>query len=316
MTRSSAVSIDLPTEPTNCIAFADWLELSALVASDGNASRGDAERALKQLGIFDFKTRAQDESIEVFLDEVFAELGTRTEEAQHAYPFIVSRTLVEVKDPWKAEFLPYVFCLCLSHFGETNNKHADGVINGRKLFELLAADAMSAAFQAKTLVVGTSKQRTKIVGKSAFATLVDEIATHIGEGRGFKSQPTLNKKDDHTDLVCVRKFDHSRPSNLLVFGQCASGADWTGKTTELQPSTFCEQWFMEKPIGDVQRSFFMPYCIESERWGYHSRYAGFLFDRLRIARWGAEGLGAACTSVNLQGWIKKVLPRMVSLRSV
>ena len=44
-------SILLPSDVTDPIVLADWLEILALTAADGNASHGDLQRALNILGM-------------------------------------------------------------------------------------------------------------------------------------------------------------------------------------------------------------------------------------------------------------------------
>ncbi len=103
----------LPEDPTNSLKLADWLELTAMLSADGNASRGDLERSLRRASLFE---TSDDYSIERKALEVFYELEQRGTAAETAYPFDIDCGTVQTKSAW-SNYPVYTFCLCLSYFG-------------------------------------------------------------------------------------------------------------------------------------------------------------------------------------------------------
>ena len=63
--------LELPDDPTNPLKLADWLELTAMLSGDGNASRGDLERVLRRASLYE---TSDDYLIERKALEVFYEL--------------------------------------------------------------------------------------------------------------------------------------------------------------------------------------------------------------------------------------------------
>ena len=100
---------------------------------------------------------------------------------------------------------------------------------------------------------------------------------------GFRPQRTFDYKDYGVDVVAWRDHADGRPGKLLLLGGCATGIDWESKLDELRPDTFFEQWMIETPPSRALKAFFVPFRLGSDRWDIHSRRAGILFDRCRIA---------------------------------
>ncbi len=98
-------NIPLPPDVTDPIVLADWLEILALTAADGNASHGDLQRALNRLGI---------DNVDGICSDSMCELNRRIAATGENYPFTFSGTLLRAKGDWRA-FTPYVFCLFLSY---------------------------------------------------------------------------------------------------------------------------------------------------------------------------------------------------------
>src|SRR5436190_6156806 len=120
-------SVNFPDSPFRTEELADWLELVAIQADDGNASAGDLERELNRLGHGD-----RDD----LLGKVFVEVDRREKAAsKDAYPFERKDTYIQLKRPVKS-YPAYVFCLALSYRKWKNRKGAPE--NPWLLFEELA----------------------------------------------------------------------------------------------------------------------------------------------------------------------------------
>lgn len=258
------------------IDLADWLELFALIASDKSSSSGDLERALRRASLINPDNSL---AIEAKCVEVFLELERRASAAQHGYPFTVKDGRLHRMSDWR-DYPSYVFCLCLSYFGWKPIKGAP--VDPWRLFEELSCVAARNYVQGECLPFG-SHARLKVKN---FSEAVETLVATLREGGGFKKAPSLKPNDDRVDLVAWREFADKRSSKFVMFGQCASGKNWRGKRSEMQPNKFWGNWMKETNISPLTRSFYFPHVVsELDDWEHLGRDGGILFDRCRIAYW-------------------------------
>jgi hypothetical protein len=251
--------------------LADWLELTAIQSAGRNASAGDLERELKRLGASDS---------EEIVANVFTEIDRREKATgESAYPFDRKNTSIEIRS--KASSYPaYIFCLALSY---CKWKGRPGALdNPWLLFEELAQYTAKNYLGGEAITFGTSCRKRKVGGKK-FQENINFLAKCLGEGDGFKKQPTLAAKDSKLDIVAWKGFLDGRPSQIILFGQCAAGANWLDKLCELDPEAFWDQWMSRGKISSPLRSVFMPHRVyDHRRWEKHARSARLLFDRCRV----------------------------------
>lgn len=272
--------LELPF-PTDAIKLADWLELHALAAEDSNASVGDLERVLGR----EASDTSDHEAPYRLAREAVAEMARRTIAAGNSYPFELAGNLVTARADAQTACRPYVLMLCLSYFGWTAKKNSP--YKPRRWFEEMGQIAADAFMAGESALL--SPPRTLLPGP--FRAAIDHLCTLIKEGGGWKPQPAgwnrrgagLAPQDDAVDVVAWRHFPDQLPGKLVLFGQCASGDNWSTKLTDLQPDAFCGQWMREVPPSKVIRAMFIPHRVPLERWEYSNRYGGILFDRCRIA---------------------------------
>lgn len=311
--------LPLPKTPLNAIKLADWLELGALGSSDRSSSAADLERALRAIGFPDEHQTDEadedqtdetdegqaDEAIERKILEVFAELGSRLVAAGPGYPFTIDRSLLELSHNWRT-YLPYVFCLCLSYF---RWQHPRGYpIFPARLFEHLSTIAAGNYVAGDAIRFAAPRVNLPKKFSLALDTLCRDL---IKEGDGYKDNTPASSKDRTLDVVAWRKFRDDSPGKLLLFGQCATGADWADKLTELQPGAFCAQWMLTTPPVEPLRAFFIPHRVEEDSWEWYSRRAGIIFDRCRLSFWiavpDAEGLGSSQIATDCETWTSSIL---------
>ncbi len=308
------MTMQLPDDLQNVISLADWLELTALSSADGNASRGDLERQIKKAGVVE--SADEDEAIDLLLDEVFKELDSRSTAITTHYPFLITNSLVQKKIEYSIELLPYAFCLCLSYFGSPNLPKV--AIKPRLLFEHLASLSLASYLGGKSLVLGTGRiLEDNGTTLPVFARIINQLAEFIGEGDSFKNQKTLSRKDDGIDVVAIKLIDEFRASNLIVYGQCATGADWqsTGKLSQCQPEAFFDQWLAGHKVSTPLRSYFIPHVVQDEKFVWAARRAGLLFERLRVAKWAATSTALHSITSDMTKWVDAVLTRSHPLAS-
>jgi hypothetical protein len=266
--------IGFPSAPFKPAKLADWLELQAIVSSDASASAGDLERELKRLGY----SELQSESL---LGNVLTEIDIRKEAAgEEAYPFSRDPSSIKAIGP-ASDYPAYVFCLALSFFSWKVRKGARR--NPWLLFEQLAGHSAKGYLGGNVEVFGTST-RTGSRSKKAFRDRINGLSGGLREGDGFRSQKTFSTKDAKVDIVAWKPFPDARASQVVIFGQCAGGANWNKKLTELDPDVFWDQWMATGKVSQLLRSVFIPHRVfENDQWEKHARDARLLFDRCRIA---------------------------------
>lgn len=265
--------ISFPNAPFRAAKLADWLELQALNSAGGNASAGALERELKRLGYNGIKA-------EGLIGNVFTEIDSRKRAAgDAAYPFSREPTSIKIKGSAK-DYPAYVFCLALSFFSWRVRKKATE--NPWLLFEQLAGHSAKGYLGGEMEVFGTSTREGKVCEKQ-FVEKVNRLAGQLREGDGFKTQKTFSTKDAKLDIVAWKPFPDARASQVVLFGQCAAGANWVAKLTELDPEVFWDQWMSRGRVSQLLRSVFIPHRLfDNDEWEKHARSARLLFDRCRI----------------------------------
>jgi hypothetical protein len=270
--KSARPALDFPTIPNRPEDVADWLELNALFSRDLNSSAGDIERELDRLSVGD---------PESLLGNVFLEIDRRQKAMDgNAYPFKRAVTSIEISED-SGKFATYFFCLGLSYFGWKLRK--DAPCNPWLLFETISAHSAADYLQGDVLVFGTSTRSGK-KSKNTFADKVTELATLVGEGEGFREQRTFSTKDSKIDLIAWKRFPDQRSSQLILFGQCAAGANWYGdKLSSLDPEAFWGQWMKKSQVSAFMKSVFIPHRVfDDGEWELRARPAKLLFDRCRV----------------------------------
>ena len=296
-----------PSETENISAHADWLELIALTADDSNSSRGDLEQVLRRSGTFESAGAEADDKIDSHCVDVFALLTQRSKISGSAYPFKVTSGVITRKNrTLPTEHLPYVFCLCVSYF--TGELPKTNKSDPRLMFEEMSCYALAAYIGGDYFLFGTGRSGTTSRG---FKDSVKDLCNFLDEGIGFREQDTLHKQDDHLDIVAIQNFPDSKRSKLIVFGQCATGKNWTSKILELHPKIFCDQWMSGTVVSPLMRSFLTPHVIADNRWDYYARQAGLLFDRTRVSCWASKHEKIIEITGPIRQWLKLCLPASV-----
>jgi len=278
--------------------LADWLELKAIASTDGNSSitdlvrefqrNGTTEEVLEVSGGDDFAD-VDDEREEPDVDarsmsiaeNAFAAIEERTLACDGAYPFSIDTDSIKLNE--KGIESAYAFMLLLGEYGQKS-----GFKKAAKIFEYMCAWAARSYFgpQAFTRVFGFPRE-TGVADAlpKGFASAVDDLCKALSEGIKCKRTPkAAHEKDAGLDVIVWRNFPDRRAGKLIAFGQCATGDDWTSKTTELLPEAWCHTWLEQQPFATpLSRLFFLPYTIKEIDWELVSRRAGIVFDRCRLA---------------------------------
>jgi len=315
MATVRALSLFSPIASAGAKEHADWLELKALLAADGDASFQDLVAELRRAGTLDGLSEgaALDERAEkshALAEDAFAELDLRATMTGAGYPFSIDGQTV--KRSKSIDFTsPYLFLLLLRRFGVSAGPRG---VKGAGHFEELAEVASrhylgGEAAGVRSYHFGFPRRTTQ----AGFEAALDDLCQMLGEGGGSRSRPSRrNQKDAKLDIVAWRPFLDGRTTKIIAFGQCAAGDNWDGKASELVPQQFMGMWlkavrFAFNPVV----FFFVPHTLDDEEWDSISMIGTTIpFDRCRIAGLlSASGLPGEL-SVRTARWSRYVLNRV------
>lgn len=287
-------NIPLPSETADPIVLTDWLELLALSVDDGNASHGDLQRALNRLGVDGFDT---------ICTACMRELHRRVAASKDNYPFSFTGTLLARNGDWR-QYVPYVFCLLLSYCND-RMKRVKGT-NHTLMFEQLACLAARGYLGGEVLRFGSPRKELP----AGFHDAIRHVCGAVKEWTPVAGK-TLKRKDGGLDLVAWKPFPDEQIGKLILFGHCASGADWDAKINELQPNAFCTLW-LSGDRSPIVKTFFIPHRLPPELFADRAVSAGLFFDRCRIARCAQNTDFVQATKNASIAWCETVLPRLAS----
>ena len=273
--------------------LADWLECQALVAADRNSSIQDLASALRRTGsgeeiedereIEDADDATLDrggETIEPVAGDAFEEIEDRALSCGEAYPFEVLEGALQGRRSTPDSL--YAFLLLLSKFGKDAGPDE---LNVPQMFEEIAELAIADTLGGESNDVATIQFGfPRRIAPPGFKGAVEDLCVNTGEGGSSRDQPSRSdQKDAALDVVAWRPFPDRRRGQVMAWGQCATGADWREKLTDLNPADWAASWLMDRPAVVPMPAFFVPHRIERDKWNVTANYAGILFDRCRIA---------------------------------
>jgi hypothetical protein len=279
----------VPSATADPVAHADWLELQALAAKDRNSSLQDLASALRRTGSgeeLEDEHLAEEtddrggETTEPVAEAAFAEIEDRNIGCDGAYPFSLGTSFLQLKG--QIDNSVYVFLLLLSLFGKDAGPPG---LDSAHLFEEIAGVALVNCLggpnnRAEAYQFGFPRR----IKPKGFTAAVEALCQQLGEGDGSRDRPTRkDQKDAALDLVAWRSFPDKRRAMVMAWGQCATGHNWRGKLTEMQPADWSAAWLRTRPVVLPIRAFFVPHRIDIKHWDVTATHAGVLFDRCRIA---------------------------------
>lgn len=280
---------------------ADYLELRALLDPDGVTSALQLTTDVCMVGedaAYDNLMPAERSTWQTEREGLTSEALDETARRQQIcsmtyYPFIIHATSLKAAED--AEESVYAFLLLLSFLKGNAPQHAEAA----KLFEELSAEAGAAylgcSSSKNAYVFGFPRRR----GPKAFLPAVAELCGKglLNEGYANIDEPkAVHQKDARLDVVVWKNFPDARRGRIILFGQCATGADWEDKVYSLEPNKWREKWLVEPLLPCPQGAFFVPFAVSDEDWKHTLIDGGVLFDRFRIA-----GLASATLPEATQG---------------
>jgi hypothetical protein len=228
--------------------FADWVELSAILDTDGTVSQTDVARTAQSSRLvtgdptdtfeddesYSYASDlADDDAQRNFAEQIWEVLQARSLQLQHQYPFILSRdTISHREDPW-SNAPGYAMCLILSQLIQYRSVVNLDQVEGhsvRQLFEKLVEASAANQFRGATVRVGWPRDRG--LPTDPF-DLVHEVGGRFGlQVELLEGKIDPNDKDVTVDVISRLHLGDEGPGSLVVFFQCASGRDWRKKRGE------------------------------------------------------------------------------------
>jgi len=254
---------------------ADWIEGNLLYSKDSFLSKSDISDVLLEEGIY----RKQDFANE-FINDCWTQIEKRQNCLEEKKIFEVGSKRIKRIINWE-EFPAYGFCLAISLKTYYNIKitSPSNFINIQgEYFERISNEALKIIFPEWDIYhtgwSPTNKPKFRKILKSISEKL------NIAIGANAEEHYTKNQKDAKLDILLTRKFFDNYCNIPIILLQCASGDNWTKKTSE--PNV--ELWkklleFNSWPIKGLT----IPFSLMEKDFILHSTYIkGLLMDRMRL----------------------------------
>lgn len=270
----------IPSERASAQEWADYAEYNALVNKSVNLHQ--LTKASQLVSDEEIVEGVEDESDKFLnkIDDICKEIRTRMSIAAKHYPYSLTNMdyvleYVPASDHGNIIY-PY---LLLATRARMSIDRIKSELDGSLLFEHLCAAVAKEYFgdRSNVDVFGTSKKDFK-----TFREKLQDIAKIIGEGGQIHLRPNYRPKDDNVDVIIWKGFADKQPSQMIAFGQCKTGTNWTEKISELNTQAFCNRWFTDQPVLLPIRMFFTAQDFPRNIFLERAQNAGLVFDRFRI----------------------------------
>ena len=280
--------LELPKDRTpTCLA--DWIELNALIDTDGSVSRQDLLSILTGESEPPEKDQITSSQQDDLTDDAFGEIQRRVRSAGGSYPFFIDKEKVVRKE---GKYTPYIFCLLVAFYG----------VEERKLFSEWKKDEISKCFEelselsiknllnnnilnAESCVFGWPRKWDGKADNPKFKLALHKLCTDCKQMKPKDRIIAQVAKDAGLDIVCWKTFPDKMLGGILFLGQCATGSNWTDKLSDIKKFTF----FIDQDRTEPITGTFIPHMPDisdiagEEKWIMHIQRTGLLFNRCRIA---------------------------------
>lgn len=289
-----SVYISLPVDRTPS-KFADWLEITALLDGDHNASlaelrdllSGETDGEEDQIG-GDLSPDGVTSQVVLVADEI----RRRSAASLKNYPFKFDGSKIVGPKNISAHSLPYVFCLLISYFGPKNtdyhSKWKTDLVS--KKFEHLSKASLEMFLENKknkphVTIFGFPRDWKGDAGARKFRAALAALCAASGQMKCVPRKNSKNAKDGGLDIIAWGNFPDRLPGSLLFAAQCGVGGDWTAKLKEVDD--FFDWYVTDYP--KYAKGIFIPHVpdlydeCKEEDWLQNTKSAGIIFNRCRIA---------------------------------
>lgn len=299
-----------PEKENPASRLADWLELQALARPASAVGSGELEKMVR-VESEERETRRRRDAVTGELEEgeitatesqdlsrvVFVELRRRASILKEEYPFAIetvgksfsTRDRLRLNERWSEGpgSVAYIYCLLISAIrlsmvalngGDEDIEMPDG----RKfysefrygyLLQICAAIALGGYLKGDVISFGYPRP-----DKSSFLPAHKKAWERIGAYAPCSGVPLgapTDENDAGIDLIGWLNFHDKQPSKILVFGQVASGRNWTGKSV-VDRANALRSWFNSPTFTFFIPAMIMPFNVTDARKTIRSEGAGDL----------------------------------------
>ena len=291
--------------------LADWLEIEALLSTDGIGKLRELARTLGIGG----REEADETSLaeQVFpepdelidgLTPVVQTLAQRAESCTVAYPFTIDPqgTHVRARENWASS--TYAWMLLSCHFPASGSfSRGKSAIYHARLFEALCVEAAKRYLGGDAQGARSFHFASPRPDGSGFDTALKRLrAAMHAEPRNLTAHA---EKDADLDVMAWRPWDDRVSNYLSLFGQCAGGNNWDQKFPN--PRKFTDNW-IELHGPDPIAALFLPRMLHAHEFRTN-RSQGVIFNRCRIASLvpKLDELGVAAASNPFKRWMTQAI---------
>lgn len=291
-------AVGIPPLDAGPILHVDWLELVAFFDPHCVARLDAIDGAYKMLEQDHEEDDAEaDNRKDERRAEIENEVVIRTDSLAEAYPFELSEDGEELRLKPRGQrngACFYLSCLVISHF--TNSpilqKPPAQQADIRKVqFQILATLAVAGNLSGSAISFGWPRASGETI-KGAL-----ERFTALAETGVVRDQPSPEAskyaKDGGMDVIAWRPaVNNAPPPAVLVYGQAASGHNWSAKSAVDEIEQFQQSYFQNYPAVGPTGVTVVPFRLTVEQHAQWSRRHGHILDRLRTPK-------AALTAITL-----------------
>ena len=314
---TNLLKVPSPEADDKLVSLADWVEMLALLESDGNASQEDLARVLER-GYSMNHVAAKGLAADVYRELADREtscIPLSGKGGSWEYPFKMNASgnllcLRAKISPRSRMGMLYTFLLVASRADMDAQRKLEG-LDPTVIFERLCADILlnfwgGPSDLSGALVFGTA--RRKAAHNNKFESNIENLCSSLREGLGLKPGAKLpGAGDGKLDIVVWRVFSDGRSGSLVGFGQCKTGVHWKTHLTKLQPRSFCQKYFRQPLSIDPVRVYMVPHRVDGAEWDNHTSEAGLLLDRCRLVQYGDNISNAVLGDCRI--WLAAALKR-------
>ena len=314
-------------EPPNLDLAADYLELRALFAADGQSFSEDIVDALEIAADARFEdVNAEIEAREDVAAGAVTRMASRKRALATAYPFELdqrgSMILFTATEPDLGQ-AAYLVSLLLSNLravtplldGSQVHPSEAEVRLLRNYFQYFATAAIAAEIGGSAWSFGFPRPDS-----TGFATKLSEIWAVLRDGTvGFDPAAPPSPKDDKVDIFAWREPRDRLPGFLLVAAQVATGGNWRDKPIKYHVDrVFPRRWFSRLPATEMVAYHVIPFARPDLRFRDDVLLLGNVLHRLRVPRRVSEAAslarkGAAIEALDQLGaateWIRSFVDK-------
>jgi hypothetical protein len=292
----TTAAVGAPPLNADAVTLADWLELVAFFDLDGTARLDSIDGALKILeedneedtGEADAKKDERRGSIE-------EEIEIRSCSLEDAYPYVLSEDGEELRlksrgNRTGAAF--YLSCLVISHFSHSpilERPPANQADVRKAQFQILSTLAVAGNLVGSAISFGWPRASGETI-KEALTRFTEAAGTGLVRD---PPGPEASKyaKDGGMDVIAWRPaVNNVPPPAMLVYGQAASGRNWSAKSAMDEIDQFHQGYFTDDPAVAAVGVTVVPFRLSKEDHAQWGRRHGHILDRLRTPKAALEAI--------------------------